>query len=144
MEASVTCSECGATTEAEVASEGHSEYVACGDCGHRFLWEPAGGGGTASEELDWGDGAAAGDYVALYPSTSRPQVAGLMLLLAGRLAEFRVILCDGGEAVVRVPHTAVAAAREALNGDLGDGIAGETLATSGTLKGLQRRLAKRK
>jgi len=38
----------------------------------------------------------------------------------------------------------VAAAREALNGDLGDGIAGETLATSGTLKGLQRRLAERK
>ena len=65
-------------------------------------------------------------------------------LLAGRLAEFRVIRCDGGEAVVRVPHTAVAAAREALNGDLGDGIAGETLATSGTLKGLQRRLAERK
>jgi len=75
------------------------------------------------------------------PATSRRK---LERLLAGRLAEFRVIRCDGGEAVVRVPHTAVAAAREALNGDLGDGIAGETLATSGTLKGLQRRLAERK
>ena len=75
------------------------------------------------------------------PAASRRK---LERLLAGRLAEFRVIRCDGGEAVVRVPHTAVAAAREALNGDLGDGIAGETLATSGTLKGLQRRLAERK
>lgn len=65
-------------------------------------------------------------------------------LLAGRLAEFRVIRCAGGEAVVRVPHTGAAAAREALNGDLGDGFAGETLATSGTLKGLQRRRAERK
>ena len=45
---------------------------------------------------------------------------------------------------MRVPHTAVAVAREALNGDLGDGIVGETLVTSGTLKGLQRRLAERK
>ena len=75
------------------------------------------------------------------PATSRRK---LERLLAGRLAEFRVIRCDGGEAVVRVPHTAVAAAREARNGDLGDGIAGETLATSGTLKGLQRLLAERK
>ncbi|PXF19128.1 MAG: hypothetical protein CXX76_00485 [Methanobacteriota archaeon] len=75
------------------------------------------------------------------PAASRRK---LERLLAGRLAEFRVIRCDGGEAVVRVPHTAVTAAREALNGDLGDGIAGETLATSGTLKGLQRRLAERK
>ena len=75
------------------------------------------------------------------PATSRRK---LERLLAGHLAEFGVIRCDGGEAVVRVPHTAVAAAREALNGDLGDGIAGETLATSGTLKGLQRRLAERK
>ena len=75
------------------------------------------------------------------PATSRRK---LERLLAGRLAEFRVISCAEGEAVVRVPHTAVAAAREALNGDLGDGIAGETLATSGTLKGLQRRLAERK
>ncbi len=75
------------------------------------------------------------------PAASRRK---LERLLAGRLVEFRVIRCDGGEAVVRVPHTAVAAAREALNGDLGDGIAGETLATSGTLKGLQRRLTERK
>ena len=75
------------------------------------------------------------------PATSRRK---LERLLAGRLAEFRVISCAEGEAVVRVPHTAVAAAREALNGGLGDGIAGETLATSGTLKGLQRRLAERK
>ena len=95
MEASVTCSECGATTEVEVASEGHSEYVGCGDCDHRFLWEPAGGGGTASEELDWGDGAAAGDYVALYPSTSRPQIAGLMLLLAALGLLTNVILLNG-------------------------------------------------
>lgn len=65
-------------------------------------------------------------------------------LLAGLLPEFRVIRCAEGEAVVRVPHTGAAAAREALNGDLGDGVAGETLAMSGTLKGLQRRLAERK
>ncbi len=64
--------------------------------------------------------------------------------MAGRLAEFRVIRCDEGEARGRVPHTAVTAAREALNGELEDGIAGETLATSGTLKGWQRRLAERK
>ena len=75
------------------------------------------------------------------PSVSRHR---LERLLAGRLAEFRVISCAEGEAVVRVPHTAVAAAREALNGDLADDVVGETLATSGTLKGLQRRLAKRK
>ena len=61
---------------------GHSEYVGCGDCGHRFLWEPAGDGSAASEELDWGDGATAGDYVALYPSTSRPQIVGMLLILA--------------------------------------------------------------
>ena len=95
MEASVTCPECGATTEAEVASEGHSEYVDCSDCGHRFLWEPAGDGSAASEELDWGDGAAAGDYVALYPSTSRPQIAGLMLLLAALGLLTNVILLNG-------------------------------------------------
>ena len=75
------------------------------------------------------------------PATSRRK---LERLLAGRLMEFRVISCVEGEAVVRVPHTVVAVAREVLNGDLGDGIAGETLATSGTLKGLQRRLAERK
>ena len=75
------------------------------------------------------------------PAASRRK---LERLLAGHLAEFRVIRCTGGEAVVRVPHTGTAAAREALNGNLGDGIAGETLATSGTLKGLQRRLAERK
>ena len=75
------------------------------------------------------------------PAVSRRR---LERLLAGRLAEFRVIRCTEGEAVVRVPHTGAAAAREALNGDLGDGFAGETLATSGTLKGLQRRLAERK
>ena len=75
------------------------------------------------------------------PATSRRK---LEQLLAGRLAEFRVISCAEGEAVVRVPHTAVAVARETLNGDLGDGIVGETLVTSGTLKGLLRRLAERK
>jgi hypothetical protein len=75
------------------------------------------------------------------PALSRRR---LEQLLADRLAEFRVIRCAEGEVVVRVPHTAVVAARQALNGDLGDGIAGETLATSGTLKGLQRRLAERK
>ena len=75
------------------------------------------------------------------PAVSRRR---LERLLADRLAEFRVIRCAEGEVVVRVPHTAVVAARQALNGDIGDGIAGETLATSGTLKGLQRRLAERK
>ena len=75
------------------------------------------------------------------PAASRRK---LERLLAGHLAEFRVIRCAGGEAVVRVPHTGAAAAREALNGNLGDGITSETLATSGTLKGLQRRLAGRK
>ena len=75
------------------------------------------------------------------PATSRRK---LERLLAGCLTEFRVIRCARGKAVVRVPHTGAAAAREALNGDLGDGIASETLAMSGTLKGLQRRLAGRK
>ena len=75
------------------------------------------------------------------PAASRRK---LERLLAGHLAEFRVIRCAGGEAVVRVPHTGAAAARKALNGDLGDGITSKTLATSGTLKGLQRRLAGRK
>ena len=75
------------------------------------------------------------------PAASRRK---LERLLAGHLAEFRVIRCAGGEAVVRVPHTGAAAAREALNGDLGDDMVGETLATSGTLKGLQRRLAELK
>ncbi len=65
-------------------------------------------------------------------------------LLAGLLADFRVIRCAEGEAVIRVPHTGAMAARKALNGNLGAGITGETLATSGTLKGLQRRLAGRK
>ena len=65
-------------------------------------------------------------------------------LLAGHLAVFRVIHCAEGEAVVRVPHTGAIAARKALNGNLGAGITSETLATSGTLKGLQRRLAGRK
>ena len=73
-----------------------------------------------------------------------PDLSAPVCDLVGRLMEFRVISCAEGEAVVRVPHTGVAVAREALNGDLGDGITGETLATSGTLKGLQRRLAKRK
>ena len=75
------------------------------------------------------------------PATGRRK---LERLLAGHLVEFRVIRCAGSEAVVRVPHTGTAAAREALNGNLGDGITSETLATSGTLKGLQRRLAGRK
>ena len=75
------------------------------------------------------------------PAASRRKVERL---LAGHLAEFRVIHCAGGEAVVRGPHTGAAAAREALNGNIGDGITSETLATSGTLKGLQRRLAGRK
>ena len=65
-------------------------------------------------------------------------------LLAGLLAAFRVIRCAEGEAVVRVPHVGAMAARKALNGNLGAGIICETLATSGTLKGLQRRLAGRK
>ncbi len=65
-------------------------------------------------------------------------------LLAGLLTDFRVIRCAEGEAVIRVPHTGAMAARKALNGNLGPGITGETLATSGTLKGLQRRLAGRK
>ena len=95
MQVAATCPECGSGTQLEVSSVEQAEYVGCPDCGHRFLWESAGGGAP-------------------------------------------------GEAVVRVPHTAVAEAREALNGDLGDGITSETLATSGTLKGLQRRLAGRK
>ena len=65
-------------------------------------------------------------------------------LLADLLADFRVIRCAEGEAVVRVPHAGAMAARKALNGNLGAGIICETLATSGTLKGLQRRLAGRK
>ncbi len=65
-------------------------------------------------------------------------------LLAGLLVDFRVIRCAEGEAVIRVPHAGAMAARKALNGNLGAGITGETLATSGTLKGLQRRLAGRK
>ena len=75
------------------------------------------------------------------PTVSRRR---LERLLAVRLPEFRVIHCAEGEAVVRVPHTALVAAREALNGDLGQGVLGETLVTSGTLKGLARRLAERK
>ena len=52
---------------------------------------------------------------------------------------------DAGQPIsIYVGHTGAAAAREALNGNLGDGITSETLATSGTLKGLQRRLAGRK
>ena len=65
-------------------------------------------------------------------------------LLASHLLDFRIIRCAEGEAVVRVPHTGAIAARKALNGNLGAGITSETLATSGTLKGLQRRLAGRK
>ena len=65
-------------------------------------------------------------------------------LLTGLLADFRFIRCAEGEAVVRVPHAGAMAARKALNGNLGAGIICETLATSGTLKGLQRRLAGRK
>ena len=65
-------------------------------------------------------------------------------LLTGLLADFRVIRCAEGEAVVRVPHAGAMAARKALNGNLGAGIICETLAMSGTLKGLQRRLAGRK
>ena len=103
MEASVTCPECGATTAAAVASVGHSEYVGCPDCGHRFLWEPVGDAPDEAaaavpepdDELDWGGGAGGDDFIALYPATSRLQIAGLLLLLAALGLLTNVILLNG-------------------------------------------------
>jgi DNA-directed RNA polymerase subunit RPC12/RpoP len=103
MQVAATCPECGSGTQLEVGSTEQAEYVGCPDCGHRFLWESAGGDGAdaasvvpvTDDELDWG-GVEGGDgYVALYPTTNRPQIAGLLLLLAALLMLTTVVLLNG-------------------------------------------------
>ncbi|MEC8869065.1 MAG: hypothetical protein VX511_00370, partial [Candidatus Thermoplasmatota archaeon] len=106
MQVSATCPKFGYGTLLEVSSVEQSEYVSCPDCGHRFLREPTGSDapdgvtGTGSEpydedELDWGDAGEGDDYVVLYPTTNRPQIAGVMLLLAALLMLTTVVLMNG-------------------------------------------------
>ena len=106
MQVAATCPKCGSGSLLEVSSVEQSEYVSCPDCSHRFLREPTGSDapdgvtGTGSEpydedELDWGDAGEGDDYVVLYPTTNRPQIAGLMLLLAALLMLTTVVLMNG-------------------------------------------------
>ena len=106
MQVAATCPECGSGTQLEVSSVEQAEYVSCPDCGHRFLWESAGGGAPGEtvsagpepgddDELDWGSAEGGDDYVVLYPTTNRPQIAGLMLLLAALLMLTTVVLMNG-------------------------------------------------
>ena len=80
------------------------------------------------------------------PPVSRHRLARLLearLSPLGGAVLWRLLRCDGGEAVVRVDHRVAHEARAALNGPLGEGVVGETVVTSGTVKGLARRLAER-
>lgn len=106
MQVAATCPKCGSGTLLEVSSVEQPEYVSCPDCGHRFLREPTIGNapdGAVStgpephdgDELDWGDTEGEDDYVVLYPTTNRPQIAGLMLLLAALLMLTTVVLMNG-------------------------------------------------
>ena len=106
MQVAATCPECGSGTQLEVSSVEQAEYVSCPDCGHRFLWESAGGGAPGEtvsagpepgddDELDWGSAEGGDDYVVLYPTTNRPQIAGLMLLLAALVMLTTVALTNG-------------------------------------------------
>ena len=106
MQVAATCPECGSGTQLEVSSVEQAEYVGCPNCGHRFLWEPAGGGAPGEavgagpepgddDELDWGSAEGGADYILLYPATNRPQIAGLMLLLAALLMLTTVVLMNG-------------------------------------------------
>ena len=106
MQVAATCPECGSGTQLEVSSVEQAEYVGCPDCGHHFLWDSADGDapgetvGTGPEpgdddELDWGSAEGGDDYVVLYPTTNRPQIAGLMLLLAALVMLTTVALTNG-------------------------------------------------
>ncbi len=106
MQVAATCPECGSGTQLEVSSVEQAEYVGCPDCGHRFLWKPVGDGAPGEavgagpepgddDELDWGSVEGGDDYVVLYPTTNRPQIAGLMLLLAALVMLTTVALTNG-------------------------------------------------
>ena len=106
MQVAATCPECGSGAQLEVSSVEQAVYVGCPDCGPRFLWDSADGdapGETVGagpepgddDELDWGSAEGGDDYVVLYPTTNRPQIAGLMLLLAALLMLTTVVLMNG-------------------------------------------------
>ena len=106
MQVAATCPECGSGTQLEVSSVEQAEYVGCPACGHRFLWDSADGGAPGEtvgagpepgddDELDWGSAEGGDDYVVLYPTTNRPQIAGLMLLLAALVMLTTVALTNG-------------------------------------------------
>ena len=105
MNVKTTCPSCAENVEIDVQSSRRAEYVACPRCNVRWLWEPIDDDlwdenldGPIEEARD-NDGKSRkiikGDYVAIYATTSKPVIGGVLLIVSGIILIITAVLLSG-------------------------------------------------
>ena len=105
MNVKTTCPSCDENVKIDVQSSSKAEYVACPKCSVRWLWEPIDDDlwdedlDGPIEEIENREGKSKriikGDYVAIYATTSKPIIGGLLLIASGIILIVTAILLNG-------------------------------------------------
>ena len=105
MNVKTTCPSCAENVEIDVQSSRRAEYVACPKCNVRWLWEPIDDDlwdekldGAIEEARDGGGKSRKiikGDYVAIYATTSKPVIGGVLLIVSGIILIITAVLLSG-------------------------------------------------
>ena len=102
MKIKTTCPSCDENVEIDVQYSNRAEYVACPKCNVRWLWEPV-DDDLWDEDLDGpiennekrSKRIIKGDYVAIYATTSKPVIGGILLIVSGIILIATAILING-------------------------------------------------
>lgn len=102
MKIKTTCPSCDENVEIDVQYSNRAEYVACPKCNVRWLWEPV-DDDLWDEDLDGpiennekrSKRIIKGDYVAIYATTSKPVIGGILLIVSGIILIATAILLNG-------------------------------------------------